>query len=591
MKAQPVTLEDRLDALGQAVDAAEDRLPEAALQRARAVNDAAAHRRQLSAEHTVVGFFGATGSGKSSLFNALTGADLARVAATRPTTAEPLAAVWGVSHHTDSSPTSTALTNAGAGAPETSGGAAALLDWLGVSRRHVLEAAPELDPGTRGWWGLGRRQGADPSGLVLLDLPDIDSVQRSHREVTDRLSQRVDVLVWVVDPEKYADAVLHHDFLSRMSAHADVTLVVLNQVDRLQGPERETVMASLRAMLQQHGLGHVTVLAVSAATTEGLPELGTQLARLAAARLARTQRLAADVGAAAAELENASGEGAPAGVRPEAAERLAKDLATAGGGPAVVRAVESSYRLRSARSTGWPPLRWLTRFRADPLRRLHLLPPRSPGAREDEIAPRDPQLHRTSLPQRSASNNAVVDAAVRGIVTDAAQGASAPWAAALRRAGRRHQDALPDAVDQAIAGAELGAGRGSWWWPVFNVLQWLALVIALGGAGWLGAYALAGYLQFPLPDAPRVEGFPVPTLLLIGGILLGLVLALAAVPMSRVAARARGRAARRAIESRTRQVGERLVVEPLRAEIERHDRFRTAVARARDGGPEPRRRR
>ena len=82
-------LAPRLNALGEAAELAAGRLPEDVVAGADAVVRAAGERQALSAEHTVVGFFGATGSGKSSLFNALTGRDLARVAATRPTTSEP----------------------------------------------------------------------------------------------------------------------------------------------------------------------------------------------------------------------------------------------------------------------------------------------------------------------------------------------------------------------------------------------------------------------------------------------------------------------------------------------------------------------
>ena len=43
----------------------------------------------------MVGFFGATGSGKSSLFNAVSGEEIATAAVRRPTTSEPLAGIWG----------------------------------------------------------------------------------------------------------------------------------------------------------------------------------------------------------------------------------------------------------------------------------------------------------------------------------------------------------------------------------------------------------------------------------------------------------------------------------------------------------------
>ncbi|MBD4580924.1 ABC transporter, partial [Xanthomonas citri pv. citri] len=83
-----------------------------------------------------------------------------------------------------------------------------------------LDEAPVLDDGRPGFLGLGRREGADATGLILLDLPDIDSVERGNREITSRLAGHVDVLVWVVDPEKYADAVLHREFLATMGSHA-----------------------------------------------------------------------------------------------------------------------------------------------------------------------------------------------------------------------------------------------------------------------------------------------------------------------------------------------------------------------------------
>lgn len=571
------SLAERLDALGAAAELAQDRLPDPVVADAAAAVRAAGERQSLSAEHTVVGFFGATGSGKSSLFNALTGRELAGVAATRPTTSEPLAAVWGVGR--------------GEGRDGEGGGAAALLDWLGVPRRHLLDDAPVLDGGRKGFLGFGHKDGADATGLILLDLPDIDSVQRSHRDVTARLAGHVDVLVWVVDPEKYADAVIHRDFLATMASHAAVTLVLLNQVDRLTVQDRDSVLASLRRMLSGHGLGDVRVLPVSARTGEGLEEVGRQIAAIVSSRGAAAERLGADVTARARALEEASGPGEPAGVGDDDTRRLGRDLATAGGVPAVVRAVEGSYRLRSAKRTSWPVLRWMHSFRADPLRRLHLLPERAVGRRDRDPVPRDPDLHRTSLPERSQTQRAVVEGAVRTLVTSASAGASEPWAASVRRAGRGHLDQLPGAVDRAIAGTDLGAAKGSWWWPVLDVLQWLALATAVVGAGWLGVLALAAYLQFPLPSAPAVEGFPIPTLLLVGGLALGLLLALLAIPLTRLTAASRGKRARRRLEESTTAAGRELVVEPVRAEIERHARFRAALAQASGAGVRARSRR
>ena len=188
-------LQTRLEALNDARELAAGVLPDDALGEVLHVLERASSRRSLSADHTVVGFFGATGSGKSTLFNAVNGAEIATAAARRPTTSEPLASVWGVE------------------------GSEALLDWLDVRQRHHAGPVPDFAD--------------ESSGLILLDLPDFDSTRTANRETVQRLVGMVDVLVWVLDPQKYADAAVHNDFLAPLASHAAVTLVVLNQIDRL----------------------------------------------------------------------------------------------------------------------------------------------------------------------------------------------------------------------------------------------------------------------------------------------------------------------------------------------------------------------
>ena len=218
----------RLYALNDARELGEGVLPDESLQEVFTVLERASSRRSLSADHTVVGFFGATGSGKSSLFNAVSGAEIATAAARRPTTSEPLAGVWGAE------------------------GSEALLDWLEVRNRHHAAAVEGFAD--------------EDTGLILLDLPDFDSTKASNREVVQRMVGLVDVLVWVLDPQKYADAAVHNDFLSRLASHGAVTLVVLNQVDRLPERDVQPVLESLRGILARDGLGKVQVLAASALT-------------------------------------------------------------------------------------------------------------------------------------------------------------------------------------------------------------------------------------------------------------------------------------------------------------------------------------
>src|SRR5688572_33290340 len=85
----------RLDALGAAVEAARGRIDDETLAPAAELAERASERLRLSGEHTIVALAGATGSGKSSLFNALSDLELAGVGVRRPTTSWALACAWG----------------------------------------------------------------------------------------------------------------------------------------------------------------------------------------------------------------------------------------------------------------------------------------------------------------------------------------------------------------------------------------------------------------------------------------------------------------------------------------------------------------
>ncbi|MYS31088.1 ATP-binding protein, partial [Streptomyces sp. SID7804] len=266
-------LGSRLDALRELVGLSRARLDSRTLAGAGRVLDESAARRRLSGQHTVVAIAGATGSGKSQLFNALAGVPISETGVRRPTTAAPIACSW-------------------------SDGAAALIERLGIPprlRRRPLQATTDADERLR--------------GLVLVDLPDHDSAAVQHREQVDRVLGLVDAVIWVVDPEKYADAMLHERYLRPMAAHAEVTFVVLNQVDRLPGEAAEQVLDDLRRLLDEDGivLGEygepgATVLALSALTGDGVGELREALGRFVAERGAPARRISADVDIAAARL-------------------------------------------------------------------------------------------------------------------------------------------------------------------------------------------------------------------------------------------------------------------------------------------------
>ena len=528
-------LHERLDALDRALAALDGIAPGEALTGTSELLERIDRRRALSAEHTVIGLFGATGSGKSSLLNALIGKDVARAAVRRPTTSAPLAAVLG------------------------DAGSEALLDWLEVEERYALDEGTALaraaNKPARG--RRARRTEAGTPGVVLLDLPDLDSVESAHRDIAERMTGMVDVIVWVTDPQKYADALLHHEFVRPFAGHDAVTVLVLNQVDRLREAEREGVLASLAAIARADGLESAPVLAASAETGEGIEELREHLLGIARSREAVVERHRADVRGAAARLREAAD---PTGMAerssPAAIDTLVEDLSLAARVEPVARAVGGSYRHRAARRVGWPPLRWIRSMRADPLARLGI------GRGRDGEG-----LERTSLPAPDAAASARASGGVRRFADDASAGGSDPWRAAVRAAARSEEEALPDALDQAVAEADLRAGETSWWWRVLDVLQWLALLIGVVVLGWLGLNAALAFLGVPPPPMPMVEELwipiPLPTVMLVLAIAAGILLGVAGSAIAAMSGAWHRRRARRLLTARVRGTAQDLVVEPV----------------------------
>ncbi|MFT4110935.1 GTPase [Propionicimonas sp.] len=531
MSAADTSLAGRVRALAAAVQAADGRSDAKVVTDARAVVERAGERVAFSGGWTVVALAGATGSGKSSLFNAVTGTELARVAVRRPTTAKPMAVSWG-----------TELPHE-------------LLDWLDVTGRHLVPSGPH-----------------ELSDLVLLDLPDHDSTEVSHRLAVDRIVQLVDALIWVVDPQKYADAALHEGYLRRLAPYAEVMMVVLNQADRLAPEALDTCLSDLRRLLDAEGLGATPIMAVSALHGSGIPELREALARTVANKQAMTRRLSADVTVAAGALAADLGTAAV----PDLDERLQRQvvgaLGAAAGVPVVVDGVRRAWRKRGTAATGWPFVTWLQRLRPDPLKRLRL--DLTPG----DHSPTD--VNRTSLPKASAVQRARADQGLRELADRASAGLPRGWATSVRDAADGRRSVLLDRLDVAIAGTELEVRKGTWWWRLFGLLQWLLIAAVLAGAGWLLANPLLLGLGAPPLPSVRWYGIPAGTWLLVGGVLAGLLLGVLGRALVEVGANAHAAHARRRLEESVRTVVAEEVFEPVDAELARYRLARERVAEA-----------
>ena len=378
-------------------------------------------------------------------------ADIATAAARRPTTSEPLAGVWGAD------------------------GSGPLLDWLDVRQRH--HAGP-----VEGF-------ADEDTGLILLDLPDFDSTRAANREIVQRMVGLVDVLVWVLDPQKYADAAVHNDFLAPLASHGAVTLVVLNQVDRLPAARRAAGPGiPARDPCRATGWGRYRSWRLRAdRRRRGQRPRGHPAAWWCSGRH-RSQRLAADVAKAAGELRG--------GIRRRRSRRRhGRRQATAGVGTGDGGQRAGGGGRCGRGPTGWnrpagpagPSTRWLSRFRPDPLAAAEPAAGTTPAGAEPDLA-----------------------AAGRcpGAGTD---GRCRPGVCRRRQRRRaRARGVRPSAARPGRAGSSCRTRwtrpspeptcwrrNGSWWWGVFNVVQWLALLLAVGGLGWLGVPGGPGLL----PDA------------------------------------------------------------------------------------------
>ncbi|WP_154793350.1 GTPase [Occultella kanbiaonis] len=322
-------LSRRIAEIGAALELAGDRIDADVVGRARADLAAVTQRVELGVDYTVVALVGGTGSGKSSLFNALTRLEFADVGVLRPTTARAAACVWGSD-------------------------ATALLDFLQVDPKRRIQRVSELDAGT-GEEAL--------NGLVLLDLPDHDSVEEDHALQVNRLLPLIDLLVWVVDPQKYADNALHEKYLRALAARHEAMIVVINQIDTIPERSRDPVRDDVRRLIDEDGLGDVRIRMVSARAGDGVEALHGELGEVIAGESISARTARSEIDAITERLRPHLGDGEP---QPPYEEATAERIAVAAGVPSVTESIRSA--VSSPRRVALSPVQQPARSRIEAIR-------------------------------------------------------------------------------------------------------------------------------------------------------------------------------------------------------------------------------
>ena len=619
-----VGLSERLSALARLVQIGSSRVgPDGfdadLLADAEALLARAGERLRLSSHHTIVVLAGGTGSGKSSLFNQLAGAQYSPAGVLRPATREPHACVWGMD------------------------GAGPLLDWLGIEPRRRYARSSALEEGERAL-----------TGLLLVDLPDHDSVASGSSEVS-RLVAQADLMVWVLDPQKYADAAVHSRYLVPMAGHSSVIAAALNQADLLTPEQAEDCVSDLRRLLDAEGLHDARVLVTSAISTAGVADLRRALIETVIARQAALRRISADVDAVAARFVPYAGDAEararvrsaapwtatlepappwsaaldPAALGPDAAaapqtgtapepasgpdaggdlaaapgdpdatgntdsgageapgdivdiarravpaaasDALAAAFSAAAGVSGVGQALQSARELKAVDYVGWP-VAWLADrvARRDPVRKVRL------GALWDEL--RDASAGATGAQRAEISN------AITALADEAGRGLPGPWQASVRQAARSRTEEIPAALGAAIAQSLPKENSVAPWWRAVAAWQGLLLGAAAVGVVWLlaiivlGAFGAAPHAALLLRD---VGLLPWVALMVAAILLLGWLTANGCMAVVIREADQEREQAQQRMRTAIADVAQRFVLAPVERELSEFARFHDELTVAR----------
>ena len=212
-------LVDRLEALGERRLASRPRSEPAKARATRFADHLGGHVRVRAASldaPLLVVLVGPTGAGKSTVFNTIAGRAASETGVLRPTTRVAVVLVH---------PDDRAVLADGT------------LARIAPSQIRFVEDAT-IEP-----------------GLVLVDAPDIDSVEHANRELTDRLVEAADLALFVTTATRYADRV-PWAVLDRVRERGLPMQVIVNRMPP-DAADQADILADVRRLLAEAGLDAV----------------------------------------------------------------------------------------------------------------------------------------------------------------------------------------------------------------------------------------------------------------------------------------------------------------------------------------------
>jgi hypothetical protein len=366
--------------------------------------------------------------------------------------------------------------------------------------------------------GAGRH---DLKNVVVLDLPDIDSLEAGHRAAVEAVLPKVDVVAWVTDPEKYADAVFHDAFLRRWMPRLDRQIVILNKVDRLAPDAARSVAADLAAVLQRElpAIGSRVpdvVLTHGVDGQGGVADLRRWLEAAVDAKAIVASRLVAGAAAALGDLAGLAGvaSGPATPLLPEADRARAVDSAVVEvlrvvDLPGVERQAIAATRAR-ARRHGTGPIGLLTSavYRASGRIRASADPRGYLGAWRGRGS-----LARAAEAVRGAIN----------VVLPSAPPTLRGHYAGVARAGDLERR-IATSVDRVIARQPPFDPPGSRLWAILGLLQTANTLLLVFAAAWTVIWIIARP-EVASYDLPLLGPVPAPLVLLAIAVIAGYALA------------------------------------------------------------------